>query len=133
MGGLKIFRRSFTIRHFGHEEIVDGYRYATYQDREVLLNVQPLFADELQALPEGERRTKRLKAYGNYTFTTADQSTGKRGDWLFYCGRWYECVSSLDWDHTMLWHCKSEFVEVAESETAPYTAAADEGGDCPWM
>ena len=86
MGGLKIFRRSFTIRHFGDEEIVDGYGYATYEDREVLLNVQPLSADELQALPEGERRTKRLKAYGNYTFTTADQSTGKRGDWLFYCG-----------------------------------------------
>lgn len=42
MGGLKIFRRSFTIRHFGNEEIVDGYVYATYEDREVLLNVQPL-------------------------------------------------------------------------------------------
>lgn len=76
MGGLKIFRRSFTIRHFGDEEIVDGYGYASYEDKQVILNVQPLSADELQALPEGERRTKRLKAYGDYQFTTADQSTG---------------------------------------------------------
>lgn len=133
MGGLKIFRRSFTIRHFGDEEIVDGYGYASYEDKQVILNVQPLSADELQALPEGERRTKRLKAYGDYQFTTADQSAGRRGDWLFYAGHWYECVSSLYWDHTMLFHCKSEFLEVAETETAPNTAGPDEGGVCPWM
>ena len=50
-------------------------------------------------------------------------STGCRGDWLFYrgnmdpVGHWYECVSSLGWDHTMLAHCRSEFVQVADSES----------------
>lgn len=81
--------------------------------------MQPLSADELQALPEGERRTKHLKAYGDDILTTADQSTGRRGDWLFYYGRWYECVSSQIWDHTPLSHCESEFVEIAEGETIP--------------
>ena len=137
MSGLGIFRRKFVIRRFGEDEIIVGYAHATYEDTETSLNVQPLSADELAALPEGERRTKRLKAYGDLTFTTADQSTGRRGDWLLYYGHWYECVSSLGWDHTILSHCKSEFVEVAEAETAPYAAgkAAEEAKECgcAWM
>lgn len=108
------------MRRFGKEEIADGYGRASYEDFDAALNVQPLSADELQALPEGERRVKRLKAYGDLIFTTADQSSGRRGDWLLYYDHWYECVSSLGWDHTLLSHCKSEFVEVPEDEAAQY-------------
>lgn len=137
MAGLGIFRRKFTIRRFGEEAVIDGYAHTSYEDTETPLNVQPLSADEIQALPEGERRIKRLKAYGDLTFTTADQSTGKRGDWLYYYGHWYECVSSLGWDHTMLAHCKSEFVEVPEAEAAPYDLSGptseDEECGCEWM
>lgn len=121
--GLTIFRREFVVRRFGKEEIVDGYGTAPYKDTVEVLNVQPLSADELQALPEGERKTKRMKAFSDFLFNTADQSTGCRGDWLFYrgnmdpVGHWYECVSSLGWDHTMLSHCRSEFVQVAEAES----------------
>jgi len=120
MAGIGMFRREFTIRRFGADTVVDGYSHTTYEDIITRLNVQPLSADELLALPEGERRTKRLKAYGDMILTTADQSTGRRGDWLLYAGHWYECKSSVYWDHTILSHCKSEFVEVAEAETAPY-------------
>ena len=74
--GFGIFRRKFKIRRFGEDEIINGYAHAIYTDTETSLNVQPLSADELLALPEGERRTKRLKAYGDLIFTTADQSTG---------------------------------------------------------
>jgi hypothetical protein len=122
-----IFRRMFKIRRFGEDEVIEGYSHTTYTDTMTRLNVQPLSADELLALPEGERRTKRLKAYGDLTFTTADVSTGKRGDWLLYDGRWYECVSSLNWDHTMLSHCKSEFVEVAEADDEDLKEC-----DCQW-
>ena len=132
--GITIFRRTFTIRRFGEDELIDGYAHTTYEDTETLLDVQPLSADELMALPEGERRTKRLKAYGDLVFTTADQATGRRGDWLRYNDRWYECVSSIYWDHTMLAHCKSEFVEVAAAETAPYAVEDEEDEEvCPWM
>lgn len=121
--GLTMFRREFVVRRFGKEEIIDGYGTAPYQDTVEALNVQPLSADELQALPEGERKITRMKAFSDFLFHTADQSAGHRGDWLFYRGRmdpeghWYECVSSLGWDHTMLAHGKSEFVQVAEAET----------------
>lgn len=132
-----MFRRKFTIRRFGEERMIDGYSHATYEDTTASLNVQPLSAAAVAALPEGERRIRRLKAYSDYTFTTADQSTNRRGDWLLYNGHWHECVSSVGWDHTILSHCKSEFVEVAEAETAPFADSANaeepKDGDCEWM
>ena len=105
--GLGIFRRAFVVRRFGEENIVDGYGVSGYKDFITSLNVQPLSKDELQALPEGENTVKRMKAFGDLVFHTADRSAGRRADWLFYQGRmdpeghWYECVSSLGWDHTM--------------------------------
>lgn len=135
--GIQIFRRQFTVRRFGAEENIDGHSIAPYTDISgVKLDVQPLSTDELQALPEGERRTKRMKAFGDFVFTPADQETGRRGDWLYYKGRmdpeghWYECVSALGWDHTLLAHCRSEFVQVAKAES--YGLDFPEGGaaDC---
>jgi len=122
--GIGIFRREFVIRRFGEEHIIGGYGTAQYKDEITSLNVQPLSKDELHALPEGERRVKRMKAFGDMVLTAADQSTGQRGDWLFYQGNmdmeghWYECVSSIGWDHSMLNHCRSEFVQVSESDSA---------------
>lgn len=120
--GFGLFRRKFVIRRFGAETITGGYGSVPYADSVVELNVQPLSKDELQALPEGERRTKRMKAFGDFLFTAADQAAGQRGDWLFYqgsmdpAGHWYQCVSAVGWDHTVLRHCRSEFVQVAEAE-----------------
>lgn len=137
---LGIFRRKFVIRRFGEESMVMGCGVAPFSDVVASLNVQPLSKDELKALPEGEHRVKRMKAYGDMVLNPADQSAGKRGDWLFYQGNmdpeghWYECVSSIGWDHTMLHHCKSEFIRVSESEASrvslPTTIAErGEGGD----
>ena len=80
------------------------------------INVQPLSTKELLALPEGERSTKRVKAFGDLQLTAADQYQGIPGDWLFYRGSWYKCVSAFPWDHTMLAHCRSEFAIIPEGE-----------------
>lgn len=134
--GIGIFRRSFVIRRFGEEDNVDGYGISKYSDEVTSLNVQPLSADELQALPEGENRVKRMKAFGDLVFTTADPSTGRRGDWLYYQGKmdpeghWYQCVSSLGWDHTLLGHCRSEFVLVSESEAKKVGPPTKTGRRC---
>lgn len=117
MGGLKIFRRKYTVRRFGpQEDVPGGYTTAPFEDVVTSLNVQPLSTKELMALPEGERSTRRVKAFGDLQLTTSDQYQGIPGDWLFYRGAWYKCVSSLPWDHTLLAHCRSEFVMVPESE-----------------
>lgn len=123
--GIGIFRRAFVLRRFGEEQTVDGYGRAPYTDQVVSLNVQPLSSDELQALPEGESRNKRMRAFGDTVLTPADRSAGTRGDWLFYqgnmdpVGHWYECVSSQGWDHTMLSH---------RSETARGAFAGQKAG-----
>lgn len=138
--GIGIFRRAFVVRRFGEEHIVDGYGVVGWKDMITSLNVQPLSKDELQALPEGQNTVKRMKAFGNLVFNTASQSSGRRGDWLFYQGsmgpegHWYECVSSLGWDHTMLGHCRSEFVQVSEAEAKrvprPEIQPDGKGGYC---
>ena len=74
MGGLKIFRRKYTVRRFGtQEDVPGGYTTAPYEDVVTFLNVQPLSTKELLALPEGERSTKRVKAFGDLQLTAADQ------------------------------------------------------------
>ena len=138
--GLGIFRRAFVVRRFGEENIVDGYGVSGYKDFIASLNVQPLSKDELQALQEGENTVKRMKAFGDLVFHTADRSAGRRADWLFYQGRmdpeghWYECVSSLGGDHTMVGHCRSEFVQVSAAEAnrmpRPEIRADGKGGYC---
>ena len=85
------------------------------------LNVQPLSAEELMALPEGDRSVKRLKSFGPAHMSSVNEPEGIPADRLFYHGEWYECKSSDNWDHTMLAHFRSEFVLLppAEQEAAP--------------
>lgn len=111
-----IFKKDYFIRRFGQQEIIRGHAVSDFEDIKTKLNVQPLNPDELQSLPEGERSVKRIKAFGHYPLRAADQTTETPGDWLYYKGCWYECKSSVDWDHTLLAHFRSEFVIVPETE-----------------
>lgn len=115
---MNLFKRQYTIRSFGEQRIDRGYASSPYQDRVAQLDVQPLSADELATLPEGQRTTKRLKAFGDYPLKASNQNAGTVGDRLFYQGIWYECVSSLHWNHTLLSHYRSEFVQISEAEPA---------------
>lgn len=123
MGIIGMFRRPIWIRRWGENG---------REDFQMRLNVQPLTADELQALPEGLRKTKRLKAWGPSLLTVADQETERRGDWIYYCGTWYECVSCIMWDHTPLGHYESQFCQVdgsiSKANLEP-PGTAQKGGD----
>lgn len=114
--GISIFRRKFVIRRFQPQKIIRGHAISEYTDIFTALNVQPLTPNELKALPEGERSVKHLKAFGDFQLTAADQMSGTPGDWLWYYGRWYKCISAAPWGHTLLAHCESKFVAVAESD-----------------
>lgn len=107
---IGLFRKRYTVRRFGRQEYgADGYGHAAYTDAEMLLNVQPLTPNELKALPEGERNTMRLKAYGSDRLAAADEFGGTPGDRLFYNGLWHECTSSSSWEGTPLAHYVSKF------------------------
>lgn len=106
-----MFKKQYVLRRYGSETEA-GFSYA---DMTIRLNVQPISAAELQALPEGERSVKRLKAFGREDVRTASQADGTPADRLWYRGRWYECEGADIWDHTPLAHCESQWVAVPEN------------------
>jgi len=118
---IGLFKKLYTVRQYSQQEITDGYASANYTDAKLLLDVQPLSPDEMQALPEGDRTVKRIKSFGGDRLTSADEFGNIPGDRLFYNGQWYECVSSVMWDHTVLSHYRSEFVVLpaTQQEAAP--------------
>jgi len=129
---IGLFKKSYTIRQHKAQTVVKGYASAPYSDTLIRLNVQPLSSNELLALPEGERTVKRVKSFGPDKLTSADDFEGVPGDRLFYNGRWYECTSSVMWDHTILAHYRSDFVILPQREQmdAPSTPLLG-GGENP--
>jgi hypothetical protein len=107
---IKLFKKPYTVRQYGQQTVVKGYAGAPYTDTVTKIDVQPLTPDELMALPEGDRTVKRVKTFSGKRFTSADEFEGIPGDRLFYQGYWYECKSSVMWDHTILRHYRSDFV-----------------------
>lgn len=109
---IRLFNKKYWVRRFEEQRIVRGYLTSGYHDFVASLNVHPLGTDSIQALPEGERKLKRLEAHGEVELRVADESTNTKGDLLYYRGAWYECVSSQPWDHTLLSHLNYQFVMV---------------------
>jgi hypothetical protein len=95
-----------------------------------MLNVQLLGTDELQALPEGERSVKRVKAFGSKPITAANEFDGTPGDWLLYRGQWYECTASFHWEHGMIIdHWESQFTLL---DKQPEEDASEDSEELPW-
>lgn len=116
---IGLFKKQYTVRKFGTQTVKCGYAASPFTDKTIRLNVQPLSSDELMALPEGERTVKRVKSFGADMLNSANEYTGEPGDHLFYRGFWYECMSSVQWDHTMLGHYRSEFTIIREQDEPP--------------
>ena len=109
---IRLFNKLYWIRRFGKQKNVKGYLTSGREDFGASLNVHPLSTDQMQALPEGQRKVKRLEAHGEVELVVADEKQNHKGDLLYYHGDWYECVSSQVWDHTILSHYNYQFVLV---------------------
>lgn len=126
--GIGMFRRPYTIRRRGEQKIVNGYAVGGGSEFTAKLNIQPLSAKELLALPEGERSIARVKTRGADALVSADEHSRTLGDLLYFEGRWYECKSCIHWLNTPLTHYEAEFVILADqSKQKPPKA----GGDTP--
>lgn len=95
-----------------------GIAHSDKTDFVVSMHVHPTGTDMQQALPEGERRVKRLEGHASVELVVADESKNQKGDLLWYDGRWYECVNAQRWDHTILAHTNYTFVLVATDGAA---------------
>lgn len=125
---ITIFNKKYWVRRFGEQKNVRGYLTSPHTDFVASLNVHPLGTDSIQALPEGERKIKRLEAHGTDVIRPSDQHSGVKGDLLYYHGEWYECVSAVEWDHTILNHLNYQFVLVPK-DAAGTIDLADPDGD----
>lgn len=109
---IRLFNKNYWIRRFGVQSEIKGYLISGHDDFIASLNIHPLGTDAIQALPEGERKLKRLEGHGEVALLVGDEESGRKGDLLYYHGNWYECVSSQAWDHTILSHYNYQFVLV---------------------
>jgi hypothetical protein len=116
---IGIFRKKYTLRKFEAQTVTDGYAASKYKDIIVKLNVQPQAPDNMDAQEQGDSTVKTLKSWGSDELTSADEYTNTPGDCLFYKGIWYECTSSVDWDHTLLAHFQSDFVNLPADKQMP--------------
>jgi len=122
---IGLFKKPYIVRRYAAQTIVDGYASAPYKDTTMMLNVQPFTPDDLRVLPEGDSTKKRVKSFGPDRLASADEFEGVPGARLFYQGYWYECTSSVMWDHTILSHYRSDFVILPQRDQMP---PPEEGG-----
>lgn len=92
------------------QKLVKGYLVSGFEDMVVSLHVHPLSTNQIMALPEGERKMKRLEGHGEIELHVGDEAENRKGDLLYYQGDWYECLSCQLYDHTMLSHYNYQFV-----------------------
>lgn len=109
---ITIFNKKYWIRRFDEQKEVRGYLTSGRHDFQASLHIHPLSTDQQQALPEGERKIKRLEGHGEIELIVADQDKNRKGDLLYYHGDWWECVNSQMWDHTLLSHYNYQFTPV---------------------
>ena len=115
---IKLFKRWYVVRHYSAQKIVNGYAVANFEDDMQLLDVQPSPPNQMSSEDAGQRTNQRLTAYGHKKLQSTDQFSGTFGDHLFYNGLWYECMSCVWWNHTMLWHYQSQF-DLCEKQDEP--------------
>ena len=117
--GLGIFRKPYTVRKHGEQTVKRGYASAPYSDVVIRLNVQPQAPDSFEGRDYGDFTIKHLKTWGKDKLTSADEHAGIPGDCLNYQGAWYECKSSVMWEHTPLAHYQSDFVIIPAEKQFP--------------
>lgn len=124
---ISLFNKLYWIRRFGEQKNIKGYMTSDHHDFGASLNVHPLSTDSMQALPEGQRKVKRLEAHSTVVLVVADEKKNRKGDLLYYQGDWYECVSSQLWDHTILSHLNYQFVLVPDDAAGSIDLEPPEG------
>lgn len=103
-----IFRKPYTIRHYGNQVIRNGYPTQGYIEETAYLDIQPS-SDTMSGPEAGFDTVMRITVYGDYPFTPANQDEGVKADRVFWQGHWFECTSSMYWDGTPLHHWISTF------------------------
>ena len=107
---IALFNRLSWIRPPGKQRNVQAYMAPALQDFGASLHIHPTGSHQMPALPVAPRKLKRIHGHGTEPLLVADEKENRKGDMLWYRGDWYECVSSMLYDHTILNHYNYQFV-----------------------
>ena len=124
---ITLFNKLYWVRRFSEQKLVKGYLVSTHEDFAASLHIHPGSTDQIYPLPEGQRRVRRLQGHGTAELVTADESCNQKGDLLYYKGRWYECINSQEYDHTILCHYNYDFVLVPTDAAGTIDLTAPDG------
>lgn len=113
---IRYWKTDRIVRVFGAPTNINGYESTSYRDIRVKLDVQTVY-DSANTQPFGDRSIQRIKAFGDYQFRPA--SEGIKADWLWFQGRWFECVASRWSGNTWIRHWTAEFIECVDQEAPP--------------
>ena len=115
---MVFFKRPYIVRRYQPPQFIHGSSSKTYQDIELLMDVQML-ENEIITTPDGSRSAGRLEVYCDEELRVADVGRQQEADRLWFQGKWFTCRSSFLSEHTLLRHWLSEFVECLDQDDAP--------------
>lgn len=105
---MVFFRNPYVLRHFGDAEIVRGREKYTFEEDIIQADIQTSTRNNTMDI-EGADLTSRIKMWTDEQITPTDEDSGQLGDWIYYSGRWFQCISSLFAGNTLISHWVSEF------------------------
>lgn len=105
---MVFFRKPYTLRHFGEAETVRGRERYKFEESIVHADIQTSTRNNTMDT-EGATLTSRIQVWTDEQITPTDQECGQLGDWIYYSGRWFQCISSLFAGNTLISHWVSEF------------------------
>ena len=110
---MKIWRKWYKLRRFGPQKIIDGFPVRTHSEKSILIDIQP-DVNSTSIDTDGKRRITRITSYGNDEVWTDSVESGIKADWIFFNGSWYECETSMYYEHTPLAHYTATWIRVPE-------------------
>lgn len=125
---MKFFKRPHLLRRYSAPEIVDGYSSIPYEDMTFMMDIQT--TDRQSSTDEaGTKTIQRLKIFCDSEIYAEDETTGQKGDRVWFQGKWFECTSSRLSENTPLRHWTTTFTQCLTQEPAP-GGDEDEHGTC---
>jgi len=104
---MTFFERPILVRRF--VGLTDKYNEIT-----ISIDVQAIAPSGAEFGPEGQRKNKNAKSWGDEPIIAADPVAGTRADWIFWRGAWWECTSCEFLDNTILHHWRGEWTRQPE-------------------
>ena len=117
---LGLWRKKHIIRRFnGCIEVRDGYAIPeSYNDMIMLMDVQTTKKGHITD-ENGDYTLQRLKSFSDDEVMTASEAEKRRADCLWFQGKWFECLSSILSENTVLRHYTSEWIQCLNQEEPP--------------